>query len=640
MYLLLIILPFFSTILSLLFGFSLGKKGTAFITIFSMFICFILINIIFYEVGFNACPTTFKVSTWFDCQYLHIDWGFLFDSLSVSLLYIVCFISFLVHIYSYDYMNTDPHLPRFMAYLSLFTFFMFILVSADNFLQMFVGWEGVGLASYLLINFWFTRIQANKAAIKAMLINRIGDFFLALGIFGIYYNYKSIDYATVFNLIHLTHNDLYINLFNYNIPFIEFLSLCIFLGAMGKSAQLGLHTWLPDAMEGPTPVSALIHAATMVTAGVFLIARCSFLFEYATHVLVFIAFIGSLTAFIAGSIGLMQNDLKKVIAYSTCSQLGYMIFACGLSGYNFGIFHLINHAFFKALLFLAAGAIIHSLQDEQDIRRMGGLKKVLPFTYAIMLIGSLSLMGFPFFTGFYSKDAILEVAYASYSNIGFFCYLLGSMAAFLTAFYSIRVLYLSFLDQPKGFKPVILHIHEATPFITLVLFILAIPSIFFGFYFKDMFIGMGTDFWGPSIFIEFKNSKLIDAEFIPHFFKLFPVTLALLGGYISYILYSNYALSFHYLLLKHKYLRILYTFFNKKYFFDKLYNEILIQFLLNFSFHYSYKLIDKFIIELFGPTGLYNFNISLNPIIRQIHSGALNIYILFFLSGIFLSFFI
>jgi len=640
MYLLIILLPLFSSIISLLFGFLIGRKGAAFLTILSMFICFILINIIFYEVGFNACPTTFKIATWFDCQYLHIDWGFLFDSLSVSLIYIVCFISFLVHIYSYEYMNTDPHLPRFMAFLSLFTFFMLILVSADNFLQMFVGWEGVGLASYLLINFWFTRIQANKAAIKAMLINRIGDFFLALGIFGIYYTYKSIDYAVVFNLIHLNYNTVFISIFNNNIPFIEFLSLCLFLGAMGKSAQLGLHTWLPDAMEGPTPVSALIHAATMVTAGVFLIARCSFLFEYSSNVLILIAIIGSLTAFIAGSIGLMQNDLKKVIAYSTCSQLGYMIFACGLSGYTFGIFHLINHAFFKALLFLGAGAIIHSLQDEQDIRRMGGLKNVLPFTYAIMLIGSLSLMGFPFFTGFYSKDAILEIAYASYSNVGFFCYILGSFAAFLTAFYSIRVLYLSFLDNSKGFKPVILNIHEATPLITFVLFILAIPSIFFGFYFKDMFIGMGTDFWGTSIYINFQNSKLIDAEFIPHFYKIFPVTFALLGAYTSYIIYSKYSLSFHYLIIKYKYLRLIYTFFNKKYFFDKLYNELLVQMLLNFSFHYSYKLIDKFIIEIFGPTGLYNFSIAVSPLIRQFHSGLLNIYILCFLSGIIISFFI
>jgi len=350
MYLVLVFLPLITALSCLSFGFLIGRKGSAILTISSMFITFIIINIIFYEVCLNQSPTTITLFTWLDCEYLHVNWGFLFDSLSVSLLYIVCFISLLVHIYSYDYMNSDPHLPRFMSYLSVFTFFMIILVTADNFLQMFVGWEGVGLASYLLINFWFTRIQANKAAIKAMLVNRIADFFLALGIFGIYYQFKSLDYAVVFNIAHLYANDT-ISFFNINFSTIEFLSFFLFLGAMGKSAQLGLHTWLPDAMEGPTPVSALIHAATMVTAGVFLIARCSPLFEFSPNMLFFVSLIGSLTAFVAGSIGLMQNDLKKVIAYSTCSQLGYMIFACGFSGYHIGIFHLINHAFFKALLF-------------------------------------------------------------------------------------------------------------------------------------------------------------------------------------------------------------------------------------------------------------------------------------------------
>jgi len=638
MYLLLIFLPLISSFLILCFGFLLGRKGSSFLAIFSMFLCFFLINIIFYEVCFNNSVVSFKIFTWIDCEFLHIDWGFLFDSLSVSLLYIVSFISFLVHLYSYEYMKTDPHLSRFMSYLSIFTFFMFILVSADNFLQMFVGWEGVGLASYLLINFWFTRIQANKAAIKAMLINRVGDFFLALGIFGIYYNFRSVDYIVVFNLVHLIEIK-YIYFFNIKISFIEFLSFCLFCGAMGKSAQLGLHTWLPDAMEGPTPVSALIHAATMVTAGVFLLARCSSLFELSSSVLIFICIIGSLTAFIAGSIGLVQNDLKKVIAYSTCSQLGYMIFACGLSGYTFGIFHLINHAFFKALLFLGAGSIIHSLQDEQDIRRMGGIQKLLPFTYAIMLIGSLSLMGFPFLTGFYSKDAILEIAYASYSNIGFFCYLLGSFAAFLTAFYSIRVLFLSFLDLSKGFKIIIFNIHEATPFITFVLFCLAIPSIFFGFFFKDMFIGMGTDFWGAAIFIDFINSKTIDAEFIPIFYKLFPIVLSFFGAFLSYLLYSIYSKTFHFYIIKYKYLRKFYIFLNKKYFFDKLYNEILTQFFLNFSLHYSYKLIDKYFIEFLGPIGFFELGFFKSIFFKQIHNGFLNIYIFCFITIILFSFF-
>jgi len=306
---------------------------------------------------------------------------------------------------------------------------MLILVTADNFIQMFVGWEGVGLCSYLLINFWFTRIQANKAAIKAMLVNRIGDFGLALGIFTVYYVFNSVNYVTVFSLVP-SFVDSTIVFFNTEIHCLTLIGVLLFVGAVGKSAQLGLHTWLPDAMEGPTPVSALIHAATMVTAGVFLLGRCSPIFEYAPNALVVVTVVGAMTCFFAASVGLVQNDLKRVIAYSTCSQLGYMVFACGLSNYSVGVFHLANHAFFKALLFLGAGSVIHAVSDEQDMRKMGGLKKLLPFTYGMMLIGSLSLMGMPFLTGFYSKDVILEVAYAKYSLPGHFAYWLGSMGAF------------------------------------------------------------------------------------------------------------------------------------------------------------------------------------------------------------------
>jgi len=323
------------------------------------------------------------------------------------MLIVVTLISSLVHLYSTEYMSHDPHLTRFMSYLSLFTFFMLILITANNFLQMFVGWEGVGLSSYLLINFWFTRIQANKSAIKAMLVNRVGDFFILLALFAIYFVFNSLDYDVVFSLVPLM-TTYQITIGNFLFSAIDLICLFLFLGAMGKSAQLGLHTWLPDAMEGPTPVSALIHAATMVTAGVFLLARCSFLFEFSPLVLNFIMLIGASTAFFASTTGLFQNDIKKVIAYSTCSQLGYMIFACGLSSYEVGIFHLSNHAFFKALLFLGAGSIIHAVSDEQDMRKMGGLKNLLPFSYSIMLIGSLALVGFPFLTGFYSKDLILE----------------------------------------------------------------------------------------------------------------------------------------------------------------------------------------------------------------------------------------
>ena len=338
---------------------------------------------------------------------------------------------------------------------------MLILITANNFLQMFVGWEGVGLSSYLLINFWFTRIQANKAAIKAMLVNRVGDFALLLAIFTIYCIFNTLDYDIVFTLVPL-FVDYNIVIGTLQLPVIDVICILLFIGCMGKSAQLGLHTWLPDAMEGPTPVSALIHAATMVTAGVFLLARCSFLFEFSPVALNFVLFIGSLTAIFASTTGLFQNDMKRVIAYSTCSQLGYMIFACGLSSYQLGVFHLSNHAFFKALLFLGAGSVIHAVADEQDMRKMGGLQRLLPFSYAIMLIGSLALMGFPFLTGFYSKDAILELAFAQYNIGSHFAYYLGCFAAFFTAFYSVRLLFLVFLSNPNGNRKIILNAHEGS----------------------------------------------------------------------------------------------------------------------------------------------------------------------------------
>jgi len=415
------------------------------------------------------------------------------------MLIVVTFISTLVHLYSTEYMEHDPHLPRFMSYLSLFTFFMLILITANNFLQMFVGWEGVGLSSYLLINFWFTRIQANKAAIKAMLVNRVGDFSLLLAIFLIYFVFNSLDYDVVFSLTPLAVN-YKILIGNIEISILDMICILLFIGAMGKSAQLGLHTWLPDAMEGPTPVSALIHAATMVTAGVFLIVRCSYLFELSSLALHLIVFIGSSTAFFAATTGLFQNDMKRVIAYSTCSQLGYMIFVCGLSGYEIGVFHLSNHAFFKALLFLGAGSVIHAVADEQDMRKIGGLKNLLPFSYSIMLIGSLALMGFPFLTGFYSKDTILEIAYAKYTIWGHFSYFLGVFAAFCTAFYSMRLLFLVFLAQPNGNRVVLVNAHEGSWKMGFPLLILSILSIVVGYITRDFFYWIWNAFLGSCYF--------------------------------------------------------------------------------------------------------------------------------------------
>jgi NADH-ubiquinone oxidoreductase chain 5 len=601
-YLIIIFLTLVSSLTVGFFGRFFGFHGSALLSTSCLIMAFFVSLFIFYEVAFLGCFSYIKLVSWISSETLNVDWGFMFDSLTAVMCCVVTFISCLVHLYSTEYMSHDPHLPRFMSYLSLFTFFMLILVTADNFIQMFVGWEGVGLCSYLLINFWFIRIQANKAAIKAMLMNRIGDFSLIIGIIIIFIYYKSVDYASVAVLTPFLKTDV-INFLNLNVSLLTAIGVFLFIGAVGKSAQLGLHTWLPDAMEGPTPVSALIHAATMVTAGVFLLARSSFIYEYSYNVLGYIAIVGALTAFCASTIGLVQNDLKRVIAYSTCSQLGYMVFACGLSNYSTGIFHLSNHAFFKALLFLSAGSIIHAVNDEQDMRKMGGLKNLLPFTYSMVVIGSLALIGFPFLTGFYSKDLILELAFSKFSSFGYFSYFLGTFGAFLTAFYSTRLLCLTFLTEPAGHKSVIPFAADAPNAITLVLGLLAIPSIFIGFYSKDFIVGLGTDFFGTAIFIPFDNTNIFDAEFVDLFYKLLPVNLSLLGAILSFLLYSfQYKILFK---IKSSFFgKKIYNFFNRKWFFDKLYNDYFGQFFFKFGYSVSYKFIDRGIFELLGPTGL------------------------------------
>jgi len=626
MYLNIVFLPLCGSFLSGLGGRFIGPFGAGIITTFSVFTSLLLSFFAFYEVGFSESPCYIKLLTWFDSEYLCANWGFQFDSLTVIMLIVVTFISTLVHLYSTEYMSHDPHLPRFMSYLSLFTFFMLILVTADNFIQLFVGWEGVGLCSYLLINFWFTRIQANKAAIKAMIVNRVGDFGLALGIFAIYITFNSVEYSTVFALVPLFEQD-YLNFLGFNVHLLTLIGVLLFIGAVGKSAQLGLHTWLPDAMEGPTPVSALIHAATMVTAGVFLLARCSPIFEYAPAALFVVTIVGAMTAFFAATTGLLQNDLKRVIAYSTCSQLGYMIFACGLSNYSVGVFHLANHAFFKALLFLGAGSVIHAVADEQDMRRMGGLRRLVPFTFAVMSIGSFALMGFPFLTGFYSKDVILEVAFGKYTNAGHFAYWLGTFAAFFTAFYSMRLSYLTFLSKPNGFKTVIIGAHDSSIRMALPLFILAFPSIFIGYLSRDLFIGLGTGFWNNAIFIFPNNLNIIDAEFAPSFFKLLPVCLSICG--------ASFALFFYTFMSKDLYLlktsimgRKLYNFLNRKWFFDKFYNEFINQNFLHFGYHVSYKTIDRGLIEMMGPFGLSNTVYKKSILLASLQTGNVYSYIL------------
>ena len=630
MLILIVLLPLLGFFSGSLFGRYTGW-GACYITTGSVLSSLLLSLVLFYDVISTGVSYKLEMGSWIVVDSLRIDWCFCFDSLTSIMLIVVTFISTLVHLYSTEYIEHDPHLPRFMSYLSLFTFFMLILITANNFLQMFVGWEGVGLSSYLLINFWFTRIQANKAAIKAMLVNRIGDFALLLAIFAIYFVFNSLDYDTVFSLTSLMV-DYKIVIGGIEIPALDMICILLFTGAMGKSAQLGLHTWLPDAMEGPTPVSALIHAATMVTAGVFLIARCSFLFEHSPVALNLIIFIGSATAFFASTTGLFQNDMKRVIAYSTCSQLGYMIFACGLSSYEVGIFHLSNHAFFKALLFLGAGSVIHAVADEQDMRKMGGLKQLLPFTYAIMLIGSLALMGFPFLTGFYSKDTILEVAYAKYTIWGHFSYYLGTFAAFFTAFYSIRLLFLVFLAEPNGNRSVILNAHEGSWRLGLPLFILSIFSISIGFLTRDLFIGFGTNFWGASIFVLPQNYVLSDIEFIDLFHKLLPLIISILGASSAYFLYS-FGLNTFYGIKKTEGFKIFYNFLNRKWYFDRIYNQFIGQNALNISYHFSYKDVDRGIIEKLGPFGIVNSIKYLFNHINFLQSGFIYHYlflILFF----------
>ena len=601
MYLLIVFFPLLGFLSGILAGRWLSL-GVGFFTTFCAFLSFLLSVTACYINLCCAQTVIVDLTPWLFSDSLFLDWSFCFDSLTCIMLVIVTCISTGVHLYSVEYMENDPHKPRFMSYLSLFTLFMLILVTANNFIQMFVGWEGVGLSSYLLINFWFTRIQANKSAIKAMLINRVGDFFLLLAIFSLFFIFNTLNYDIIFSLSPLLVG-FELQIVGILLPIVDLICLFIFFGAVGKSAQLGLHTWLPDAMEGPTPVSALIHAATMVTAGVFLVSRCSYIFEFSSFILNLICFFGSCTAFFAATTGLFQNDMKKVIAYSTCSQLGYMMFACGLSSYDVGVFHLSNHAFFKALLFLSAGSVIHAAGDEQDMRKLGGLKNLLPFSYSMTLVGSLALIGFPFLSGFFSKDVILEISYSKYTIEGHFCYILGCLAAFVTSFYSTRLLFLVFLSNPNGNKLLYLHAREASWKMGFPLFMLSLASVFIGFLTKDIFIGFGTNFWGSSLFVLPHNHLILDIEFINIFLKLLPLFVSLLGVACSYLLYTFYLSNF-FLLKNFNMFKVVYSFFNKKWYVDRIYNEVMGQQLLHLCLHTCYKSLDRGMLEQFGPFGI------------------------------------
>ena len=619
MFLGIIILPLLSSIACGLFGRSLGYLGAKILSTLLIGATCLLSLFSFVNVGLMKNPYYILLGSWINSDLLYVNWSFLFDSLSVTMLVVVTSVSFLVHMYSSGYMSEDPHLSRFMSYLSLFTFFMIILVTADNFLQLFLGWEGVGLCSYLLINFWFTRIQANKAAIKALIINKFGDYTVFIAILIIQFTFKTIDYSTVFLLapFFLEHK-IYILFAYFNT--LDIICLLLFIGAIGKSAQIGLHTWLPDAMEGPTPVSALIHAATMVTAGIFLIIRCSPLFEYSPIILNVITLIGALTAFFAATIGLVQNDIKKIIAYSTCSQLGYMTFVCGLSNYSTGLFHLSNHAFFKALLFLSAGSIIHGLSNEQDIRKMGSLINIMPFTYAMFLIGSLSLAGFPFLSGFYSKDVILELAFTKYTVASTFAYWLGSLTAFLTAIYSFRLLYYVFYSPTNTYKAIAKNAHESPLIMSIPLSVLSIGSIFTGYMTRDFFIGLGSDFYIDSIYTLSTNVIIIDSEFIPTTIKLIPTFLSISGIFLSLlvlIFFEHLLVTFRYYYFTNK----IYKFLVHKWYFDYIQNELLAKNFLTVCYNFCFKVLDKGLVELVGPKGFTAILYKLSITIRKQQTG-------------------
>ena len=622
MYLSIIILPLLGSLVSGFLGRKVGTTGSQIITCTSLLITSVLITIAFYEVGLCGSVVRIELGSWIDSELMNISWEFYFDQLTVSLGLAVVYCSTLIHIYSIDYLSTDPHIQRFFSYLSAFTAGMLVLICGGNYFVMFIGWEAIGVVSYLLINYYFTRIQSNKAAMLAFTMNRGGDMFMSIGFFSIFQIFGSLNYSHIFTLTPYMNETA-----------ITIISLLLLGGALAKSANIPLHSWLPGSMEAPTPVSALLHAATLVTAGIYLLLRSSPILEYSESALLLITLIGSTTAFFAATCGLLQNDLKRIIAFSTISQLGYMMMAIGLSQYNVALMHTVNHAFFKALLFLGAGAVIHSFADQQDVRKMGGLIKFLPFTSSVMLVGSLSLLATPFLTGFYSKDLILELAFGQYSFSGMYAYILGSITAGITAFYSFRLISLVFLTYPNGPKESYLNSHESQIFVIIPLFILALFSIFFGYIFSDLFVGLGSDFFANSLFTHPNKISIIEAEFsLNPIIKLLPAFLSLIGASIAIFMYHLQPLFL--INLSNTVLgRKIYSFLNGKYYFDVIYNHYLVSAGLNLGYRIS-KELDRGAIELLGPYGLANSlsNSGLN--ISKLDTGIITTYSLYITIGL------
>ena len=625
MYQAIVFLPLIGAIFAGFFGRLIGARGSEVITTSLVLVSMPLSWFALYQVGVEGHETRIELARFIDSGALQTSWALRIDTLTAVMLVVVTTVSGLVHLYSIGYMEEDPHRPRFFAYLSLFTFAMLALVTADNLVQLFFGWEGVGLMSYLLIGFWYHRSSANAAAIKAFIVNRVGDFGFALGIFATFTVFNTVQYDTIFasapDQVGKTMEFL-----GMQVDALTLICLLLFMGAMGKSAQFLLHTWLPDAMEGPTPVSALIHAATMVTAGVFMVARLSPLFELSPTALGVVTFFGATTAFFAATVGLVQNDIKRVVAYSTCSQLGYMFVAEGVGAYGAGIFHLFTHAFFKALLFLGAGAVIIALHHEQDMRRMGGLRKVLPFTWAMMLIGTLSLTGFPFTSGFVSKDAVIEAAYAAHSPIGMYGFVLTTVAALLTSFYSWRLMFLAFEGKPREKPDVLAHAHEPPWTMGIPLVLLAFGSLLAGAIFMHFFIGSDqTAFWRGSLVTHGGEHHEV-----PLLVMLTP-TLAMAAGFAVawYFYITNPLVPFGLA----KRFRGLYQFLLNAWYFDALYDAIFVRPAKRLG-QFLWKTGDGTIIDGIGPDGVAARVIDITNRVVKLQTGYIYHYAFVMLVGV------
>ena len=592
--------PLIGAAIAGLFGRVIGDRAAEYVTTGLLILSAILSCISLINVGLAGDTQKVMVLDWISSGGLDIDWVLRIDTLTAVMLVVVTGVSSLVHVYSIGYMSHDPHRARFFAYLSLFTFMMLMLVTADNFLQLFFGWEGVGLASYLLIGFWFKKASANAAAIKAFVVNRVGDFGLILGMAAIYFSVGSLQFDAVFASAEALAGGQF-DFLGMTVPMLTTICLLLFMGAMGKSAQFLLHTWLPDAMEGPTPVSALIHAATMVTAGVFLVARCSPLFELSPTALNVVIVVGALTAFFAATVGLVQNDIKRVIAYSTCSQLGYMFVGLGIGAYQAAMFHLFTHAFFKALLFLGAGSVIHAMDDEQDMRKMGGLRQLIPATFLMMFTGTIALTGFPLTAGYYSKDAIIEGAFAASAAPHMFAFVLLVVAAFFTSFYSWRLMFLTFFGTARCSNETLSHVHESPPVMLVPLVILSFGALFAGAVFAGLFVGgEQTGFWAGSIFTAANNQILVELKQVPGWVVLSPLIMMISGFVLAWVMYIYRPAWPGEIADQHD---LIYKFLLNKWYFDEIYDFIFVR-PAKWLARLFWKGGDGYVIDGFGPDGI------------------------------------